>query len=248
LTLSSQKIQKHVQQYYRALFERGRVAPAHLPIRSGKRLAAELGYPSFLLDHIPEQYWQLFAPCGNPLPYLTLQPGDWILNLGCGIGIDSLAVALEHAESVHIVGIDIINNVIQNANQLMYYINSHRSSLHWICGDGECLPFRRQCFDAILMNGVFNLFPEKSGLLRGLHRVLKPGGVLLIADLCRVGPLPDYFDSEWDAWAWCMNGARSAEELLTEFSAAGFERVKIHTEENGEMFNRMVLSCRRSPA
>ena len=244
----SRKIKEHVQEYYRSLFERGQVAPAHLPVRSGKRLAAELGYPPSLLDLLPEHCWQLFAPCGNPLPYLTPKPGDWILNLGCGIGIDSMAVALEYRDSVHVVGMDIFANIIQKANDLMYCINLSSSSLYWACGDGECLPFRRHCFDAVLMNGVFNLFPEKSGLLRGLHRVLKPEGALLLADLSRVGPLPDYFQTEWDAWAWCMNGACSAEELVTEFAAAGFNRVEIYTEESGEMFNRIVLSCRRSSA
>jgi arsenite methyltransferase len=244
----SRKIKEHVQEYYRSLFERGQVAPAHLPVRSGKRLAVELGYPPSLLDLLPEHCWQLFAPCGNPLPYLTPKPGDWILNLGCGIGIDSLAVALEYRDSVHVVGIDAVVNIIHKAYTLICSINLLRSSFYWVCGDGECLPFRRHCFDAVLMNGVFNLFPEKSGLLRGLHRVLKPEGALLLADLCRVGPLPDYFEAEWDAWAWCMNGACSAEELVTEFAAAGFNRVEIYTEESGEMFNRIVLSCRRSSA
>jgi arsenite methyltransferase len=244
----TRKIKQHVQEYYRTLFERGEVAPAHLPVRSGKRLGKELGYPRSLLDLLPEHGWQLFAPCGNPLPYLTPKPGDYILNLGCGVGIDSMAVALEYPDSVHVFGMDVTPYIIQKANDLMCCINLLTNSLHWICGDGDCLPFRHRCFDAVLMNGVFNLFPEKSGLLRGLHRVLKPRGSLLLADLCRVGPLPDYFQAEWDAWAWCMNGACSAEELVREFAAAGFERVELHTEESGEMFNRIVLSCRRSSA
>src|SRR5512143_3110594 len=103
-------IKHHIRDYYAGLFAKGRTAPAALPIRSGKPLAAELGYPMDSLGLLPDELWNLFAPCGNPLPHLQCACGQRVLNLGCGAGIDSLALTLLHPEG-HAVGLDVVRAI-----------------------------------------------------------------------------------------------------------------------------------------
>ncbi len=245
--MDPQTIKKHVQQYYTQLFARGRTAPARVPIASGRQLAMELGYPRSLCDSIPDCLWDLFAPCGNPLPYLDDLDGQWVLNLGCGAGIDSLALAAAHP-GIHVVGLDVVLNVLQQGRCGPGAGGWPPRSLHWVCGDATALPFRAQCFDAALLNGVFNLFVDKRALLGELGRVLKPHAQLLIADLCSEAPLPDHFTEEADAWAWCMSGALTLDELLNLLRQAGFNAITVQEKEDAEGFFRTVVTGRQSRA
>ncbi|MGC8494336.1 MAG: methyltransferase domain-containing protein [Syntrophobacteraceae bacterium] len=113
--------------------------------------------------------------------------------------------------------------------------------LEFLCADGAALPFAPGSFRWIILNGVFNLFPEKAELIEEMHRVLTPGGIVAGADLCRKAALPDYFASEPDAWAWCMNGALTREELIEGFEAAGFSKRELVTETMDEFFDRAVF-------
>ncbi len=112
----------------------------------------------------------------------------------------------------------------------------------FVCADGDSLPFRQGCFEWILLNGVFNLFPKKAELIAELYRVLKPGGVVAGADLCRREILPDYFASEPDAWVWCMSGALSQNELSAAFEAGGFGTRDLAAENIDEYFDRAVFA------
>jgi arsenite methyltransferase len=240
-------IKKHVQQYYTQLFARGRTVPARVPIASGRQLAMELGYPRSLCDCIPDPLWDLFAPCGNPLLYLDDLEGQWVLNLGCGVGIDSLALAATHP-GIHVVGLDVVWNVLQQGCCGTGTSGRPPRRLHWVCGDATALPFCTQCFDATFLNGVFNLFVDKQVLLGELRRVLKPNAQLLIADLCSEAPLPDHFAEEADAWAWCMSGALTLDELLNLLRQTGFDAITVQEKEDAEGFFRTVVTGRQSRA
>jgi SAM-dependent methyltransferase len=146
---------------------------------------------------------------------------------------------------VQIVSLDIVPDILQRARSTASRLKERGTGLHWACGDGESLPFGNECFDWVLMNGVFNLFPDKPSVLREVTRVLKPGASLVCADLCLADQLPSYFDDEPDAWAWCMSGAVTAKDLLAMLDAAGFGSIRLLEEEPGDLFRRIVFSCRR---
>jgi arsenite methyltransferase len=239
------RIKHHVRDYYADLFAKGSTAPATLPIRSGKALAAELRYPEALLGLISDEHWDLFAPCGNPLPHVRCTRGQKVLNLGCGAGIDSLALALLHPE-IHVVGLDVVREIVHEAHRRCRTSLPVHASPSWVCGDGEVLPLCDQCFDAVVMNGVFNLFSDKQRLLKELHRVLRPHGQLVIADLAAAAPLPEYFADEADAWAWCMSGALTPAQLHDLLQLSGFAEIGLHQEEDGDMFARVMAVCRRT--
>jgi SAM-dependent methyltransferase len=238
-------IKKHVQNHYECLFEGKK--RCHLPVEKGKDLAGTLGYPADFLEMIPQEYWDHFVPCGNPLPYLIPASGDRILNLGCGVGIDSLGVFFKHGHQVEVVNADIVFTVLKQARQLASQLSIPKGVFQWICGDGEQLPFQSNLFDWIVMNGVFNLFPNKASLLKEIYRALRPSGQLVSVDLCCVDALPEYFFQEPDAWAWCMSGACTEDELMKLLEERGFEQIRLDRQEEGDWFHRVAFSCRKGP-
>jgi arsenite methyltransferase len=238
-------IQHYVRRYYTRLFAAGHAAPRALPILSGRPLATALGYPEELLERLPDHLWDLFAPCGNPLPHLRCAAGQRVLNLGCGAGIDSFAIAACRPGTV-VIGLDVVWEVLDQAHRWSCAAKLPQAPPSWVCGDGQELPFQDCCVDVVIMNGVFNLFLDKPSLLGELHRVLKPHGQLIIADLGATAPLPAYFRDEPDAWAWCMSGALTLTQLQELAQEAGFDRITLSQEESGEILVPMVAACRKT--
>lgn len=236
------EIKRHVQKYYSKLFQDKH--PRRLPIKTGKTLAEFLGYPVSLLPSISEDYWERFLPCGNPFPLLHLRSGDRLLNLGCGAAIDSFLIQAKHGCSVEVVNLDIVFSILQRASSSVL-ANSHADTLRWVCGDGESLPLWGESFGWILMNGALNLFPKKTTVLREIWRALKPSGFLIGADLCAQSSLPDSFRQEKDAWAWCMSGACTENELTRLFKSSGFGRIILIREEEEDLFYRAIFSCQK---
>ena len=146
----------------------------------------ELGYPAGLIDRLPDEIWEDFLPCGNVLHYLHPKPGDRVLNLGCGAGIDSIILKLsagaEFSDSEPGFGDPCADKGLRTGRTVFPGLE-----FEFVCADGGSLPFRPSSFEWIILNGVFNLFPEKGELIVELYRVLKPGGVVAGADLCRRG-------------------------------------------------------------
>lgn len=236
-------MKRHVRQYYTGLYD-GDFRPGP-PVTRGKVLAGQLGYPLELLETIPDDLWEDFLPCGNVLPCLHPRPGQKILNVGCGAGIDSLALLLTSGFPLKVVNLDIVFPILARASRRVRGILPGCSP-DWICAEGEILPFAEGIFDSVILNGVFNLFTDKRRFIEELGRVLRKGAVLAGADLCRKTALPDYFSSEPDAWAWCMSGALSARELETAFQSGGFRKTGAVAEQMDAYFDRVVFSFERA--
>ncbi len=228
-------MKKYISEFYEKIY-RANAGMKH-PVATGERLAADLGYSRRVLDLIPAQLWDNFLPCGNPLPYLKPVSGDLILNLGCGAGVDSLVLMLEKPAGIEIVNLDIVFHVLSMATRALPL----GPVPNFVCADAESLPFVRGCFKWVILNGVLNLFSDKSRLISEISRVVNPGGIVAGADLCRTAPLPDYFRDEPDAWAWCMSGALTEDELTASFSLAGFEKKAFKPEKLDEYFDRAVF-------
>jgi SAM-dependent methyltransferase len=225
-TPSHQKIKKSVRELYARMANIGSVNISDAPIDSGENLARTLGYDTSKLS-IPKEAWELFAGCGNPLEEIRVGP-DWtIIDLGCGVGVDSQAAALSLRPPGRVVGIDITIEFLRLARK--YAGESSGPFCHWVAGDGEQLPLRSESVHLTIANGSFNLIPQKKQALAEVYRILKPGGHLALADLILVGEMEPITDGLEDAWAWCVAGALSSSEFDALLRSSGFSWWQVST-------------------
>jgi ubiquinone/menaquinone biosynthesis C-methylase UbiE len=231
----------HIRKYYNDLFAGKK--NSDVPVARGRALAAELGYPSTLIEDIPEGIWEDFLPCGNVLGLVHSESGGVYLNLGCGIGVDSFGLSMPlpaGQADARVVSIDTAMPALIKASSFAKKVFPTRA-LDFICADGGMLPFEEGVFDSVILNGVFNLFPDKREVIFELRRVLKEGGRVIGADLSRRTDLPDYFATEPDAWAWCMSGALSKQELIAAFLDLGFQKLELMSEKMDDFFDRSLF-------
>ena len=146
------------------------------------------GYPPEVIRDFPPEVLAAFCGVGNPFSLGPLNPGDAVLDIGCGAGVDSLVAARLVGEGGRVTGIDVTDAMIERAraNQARLGLKHVRFQV----GEAEALPFPDATFDAIISNGVFNLTFNKEKALQETHRVLKPGGRLMLADMVLVAALP----------------------------------------------------------
>jgi arsenite methyltransferase len=214
---SSRKIKACVRKLYAKLADHGTANISSLPILSGEELASALGYDTSFLP-IPQEAWRLFAGCGNPLEEVGIEQHWAVLDLGCGVGIDCQLAALSLEPPGRVIGVDITRELLQHAREYSY---AH-PLCNWVAGDGEHLPLRSGCIDLVIANGSFNLMPHKEQALLEIHRVLKPGGYLSLADLMVVGEMEPIVEGFEEAWSWCVAGALTAEEYDVLIRSTGF--------------------------
>ena len=212
-----ENIKAHIQKLYAKLAAHSTTNISSVPILCGEELARALGYDTSLLP-IPQKAWSLFAGCGNPLEEIKLEQHWTVLDLGCGVGIDSLMAALALQPPGKVMGLDITTELLHHAKK---YSGFH-SMCHWVTGDGEYLPLRSECIDLVTANGSFNLMPHKEKALEEIHRVLKPGGYLSLADLIAVGEMEPIVEGFEEAWSWGVAGALTAGEYDGLIGSTGF--------------------------
>jgi len=149
-------IKAHIRNLYTRLATHGTVNISQAPILSGEELARILGYNTSGLS-VPKKAWRLFAGCGNPLEEIEIEPQWIVLDVGCGVGIDSSIASLSLRPPGRVIGMDITEELLYQAKK---YAGAH-SVCQWMIGDGEALPLRPAAIDLIVANGSFNLMPNK---------------------------------------------------------------------------------------
>ena len=166
---------------------------------TGRRLAGMLGYDDELLDQFPEEVIESFAGTGNVFKLGELNPGEFVLDIGCGAGLDSLIAARIIGDGGMVIGVDMTPEMIQKARENAAL--SGMSNVQFVEDYSEQLPVPTNWADVIISNGSINLSPDKDLVFSEMFRVLKPGGRIQIADILVQKPLPNSAKNNLDLWA-----------------------------------------------
>jgi arsenite methyltransferase len=181
-----------------------------------------VGYTAEDLELVPEAAI-LGVGCGNPTALADLQAGETVLDLGSGAGIDVFLAARKVGETGRAIGVDLNADMVARGAQLA---REHGfANVEFRLGDIEHLPVASESVDVVISNCVINLTLDKLASFTEIHRVLKPGGRILISDLVTVGGLPEDVRRSAEAWAGCLAGALEKEAYLEIIRRAGFVEV-----------------------
>lgn len=165
----------------------------------GRPLAVLVGYRSDDLDALPAAAVDRFSGAGNPLALIDLQPGDAVLDVGCGGGLDALLAARRVGPDGRVVGIDLTPEMVRNAREAARQARVKNATFQDAIA--EKLPFPDGSFDVVLANNVVNdLCFDKAAVLAEMYRVLRPGGALTVADVVVQIPIPDDGRAEIGLW------------------------------------------------
>ena len=165
---------------------------------TGRPLARLLGYPDEWLDKVPELAIESFAGTGNPFSLGELKPGDRIIDVGSGAGIDSLIAARMVAPDGEVIGIDMTSAMLEKASRASE--ESGLQNVEFRMGYAERMPIQDGWADVIISNGVLNLMPDKQAALEEMARVLKPGGRIQIGDILVQKEVPEDARQQIDLW------------------------------------------------
>jgi SAM-dependent methyltransferase len=177
------------------------------------------------IGQLPEAALLASLGCGNPTALIQLSPGETVLDLGSGGGIDVLLSARRVGATGKAYGLDMTDQMLALANE-----NKRKSGLanvEFLKGEIENIPLPDNSVDVIISNCVINLSTDKGRVLREAFRVLKPGGRFAVSDIVLRGEVPDEVRKSVLLWVGCIAGALQDSEYRAKLSHAGFERIEI---------------------
>jgi SAM-dependent methyltransferase len=171
---------------------------------------------------LPSTVTDVAFGCGNPTAIAALKPGETILDLGSGGGIDCFLAAKMVGPTGHVYGVDMTPEMIVLARKNAGKVGA--TNVDFRLGEIEHLPLDDSSVDVIISNCVINLSPDKDQVFREAFRVLRPGGRLQVSDIVWMKPVPESVKNDLEAWAGCIAGALLEADYLAKINAAGFEK------------------------
>jgi ubiquinone/menaquinone biosynthesis C-methylase UbiE len=185
-------------------------------------------YAALQKKELPDSAVLASLGCGNPTALANLHPGEVVLDLGSGGGIDVLLSARRVGPTGKVYGLDMTDEMLGLARE-----NQEKAGIknvEFLKGEIENIPLPDNSVDVIISNCVVNLSGDKDAVLRESLRVLKPGGRLAIADVVTLGEVPDEVRASMGLWLGCLAGALNSDVFAAALQSAGFQDVSITPE------------------
>ena len=218
MTESAEEIRKAVQEYYAGH------ALSSSSCCSDSNCGSTLYSPDLLID-LPSEVSNFSLGCGNPLDQAGIKPGDTVLDLGSGGGLDCFLAARLVGPQGRVIGVDMTPEMLERARVAAERMGV--TNVEFRYGLLEELPVEDGSVDVIISNCVINLATDKSAVLREARRALKPGGLFSVSDIILQGNMPQHLRQDLTAWSACVSGAIPADEYSRELEAAGFGEIRI---------------------
>jgi arsenite methyltransferase len=190
------------------------------PITKDLYNAAETGV-------LPENAVLASLGCGNPTALIELRPGETVLDLGSGGGIDVLLSARRVGPTGKAYGLDMTDDMLALARENQRQAGA--ANVEFLKGEIENIPLPDNSVDVVISNCVINLSADKSRVLREAFRVLRPGGRFAVSDVVTNGPVPDAVRQSMLLWVGCIAGALDQDDYRAKVAAAGFNEVSFET-------------------
>jgi SAM-dependent methyltransferase len=191
----------------------------------GVRAVAEaFGYSADELQSIPAEA-NMGLSCGNPTAMANLRPGEVVVDLGSGGGLDVLLAAQKVGTSGRAIGIDMTSQMVELARKNAAKAGATNVEFHLATIDR--LPLPDASADVVISNCVINLAPDKPAVFREIARVLKPGGRLAVSDIALKKPLPDPIARAVEAYVGCISGATLIQDYAEQLRKAGFAEIAV---------------------
>ena len=216
-SLDTKELETRVKEMYREVAEH---PEQEFHFETGRALAERLGYPLDALDAIPGEAVDSFAGVGYYFDLAELSPGETVVDLGSGSGMDSFLAARKVGASGRVIGIDMTDAQLGKAQRLA--AEAGFDNVEFRRAYIEQLPVEDETVDVMITNGVINLSPEKDAVFAEAARVLRPGGRLALADIVTATQLPDGVTCDASLWAACIGGAMQRDDYRAAIGRAGF--------------------------
>ena len=182
-------------------------------------------YDSQDMESLPDEVAELSLGCGDPVTLASLEPGQTVLDLGSGGGIDCFLAGKRVGETGRVIGIDMTAEMIEKARANKNNLGAE--NVEFRLGEIEHLPVADEIADVVISNCVINLSPDKPQVFREAYRALRPGGRLAVSDIVTDGTLPEKIKDNLSAWVGCIAGALDVKEYTAAIESAGFVDVKL---------------------
>lgn len=220
----SNDIRDHVKSKYGAVAVSG-LSSEHSGVKS---VAEAFGYTPEELASIPAEA-NMGLSCGNPTATANLKPGEVVVDLGCGGGLDVLLSAAKVGPSGKAIGIDMTEEMIALArrNATKGRDGKPVENVEFHLASIDDMPLPNAAADCVISNCVINLAPDKLAVFREIARILKPGGRLAVSDIALKKPLPEELAQDILAYVGCIAGAVPIEEYRHALIDAGFSQVEV---------------------
>lgn len=209
-----------LEQRVKTMYEEVALEPEReFHFETGRALAERLGYPATDLDRIPPAAVDSFAGVGYFLDLAAIAPGETVLDLGSGSGMDSFLAALQAGKDGSVIGVDMTAAQLAKARSLAEGGGFDRVDFRE--GYIEAPPVEAADVDCVISNGVVNLSPDKPAVFAAAARALRPGGRLALADIVTDVQLPEGVTCDAALWAACIGGAMQRDAYRSAIEAAG---------------------------
>jgi len=177
-------------------------------------------------NSLPEDVTNISLGCGDPVTLASLKPGQTVLDLGSGGGIDCFLAGKKVGPTGHVIGVDMTPEMLDKARTNKIKVGG--DNVEFRLGEIEHLPVSDNSVDVVISNCVINLSTDKPQVLREILRVLKPGGRMAVSDIVTSGDLPNDIKVSMSSWVGCIAGAMDADAMTAEMKKAGFTNITLN--------------------